>query len=121
VPSTGKRVRVVEDELMIRMLLEDMLAELGHKVAAEAAQIEDALLAIEKSEFDLAIIDVNLGGQSIAPVALALAALGRPFVFSTGYGPQGLPEGFRERPILKKPFHIDGLRAALASALAGKA
>ena len=69
--STGpaKRILVVEDELMIRMLLEDMLGELGYTVAAEAAHIDEALEAAKNADFDIAILDVNLNGQPISPVA----------------------------------------------------
>ena len=91
-PTPAKRILVVEDELMIRMLLEDMLGELGYTVAAEAARIEEALDAAKNAEFDIAILDVNLNGQPIAPVADALVARGMPFVFATGYGERGLPE-----------------------------
>jgi CheY-like chemotaxis protein len=117
-PAAARRILLVEDELMIRMLLEDMLKELGYTVAAEAARIDDALTAVAAGGFDLAILDVNLNGRSIAPVADALAARATPFVFATGYGEQGLPEAFRERPTLKKPFQIDALRKTLAEALA---
>ena len=113
----GTRVLVVEDELMIRMLLEDMLGELGYIVAAEAARIEEALDAAKSVEFDLAILDVNLNGHNVSPVADALAARGTPFVFATGYGERGLPEAYRDRPALKKPFQIDGLEKTLLSAL----
>jgi CheY-like chemotaxis protein len=113
----AKRVLVVEDELMIRMLLEDMLAELGYTVAAEAARVEEALEATKKGDFDLAILDVDLNGQPIAPVAEALRARGTPFVFATGHGERGLPELYRDRPMLKKPFELDGLRRMLESAL----
>jgi len=85
-----KRILVVEDELMIRMLLEDMLAELGCTIAAEATHIKDALEAVRNAEFDVAILDVNLGGEPISPVADALAARGTPFVFATGYGERAL-------------------------------
>jgi CheY-like chemotaxis protein len=116
----GKRILVVEDELMIRMLLEDMLGELGYTIAAEAGRIEEALECAKTGVFDLAILDVNLNGQTIVPVADALVARGTPFVFATGYGERGLPEGYRDRPTLKKPFHMDGLSRTLESALAAK-
>jgi len=117
----GRRILVVEDEMMIRMLLEDMLGELGYTVAAEAAKIDEALAAAKTGEFDVAILDVNLNGESISPVADALAARGTPFVFATGYGERGLPEAYRDRPTLKKPFQIDGLGRTLESALGGRA
>ena len=117
-PATrGKRILVVEDELMIRMLLEDMLGELGYTIAAEAARIDEALQAAKNADFDLAILDVNLNGEPISPVADALVARGMPFVFATGYGEQGLPETYRGRPTLKKPFQLDGLKQMLEKAL----
>ena len=115
--SPAKRILVVEDELMIRMLLEDMLGELGYTVAAEAARIEEALEAAKNEDFDIAILDVNLNGQPISPVADALVARGMPFVFATGYGERGLPEPYRDRPTLKKPFQMDGLKQMLQTAL----
>jgi CheY-like chemotaxis protein len=115
--TSSKRVLVVEDELMIRMLLEDMLGELGYTVAAEAARIDEALEATKTAEFDLAILDVNLDGQPISPVVDALVARGTPFVFATGYGERGLPEPYRNRPTLKKPFQMEGLKQMLESAL----
>jgi len=117
--TTEKRVLVVEDELMIRMLLEDMLGELGYAVAAEATRVEEALEAAKTAEFDLAILDVNLNGEPVSPVADALVARGTPFVFATGYGEQALPEPYRDRPTLKKPFQLDGLKQMLQSALKG--
>jgi CheY-like chemotaxis protein len=88
---------------------------------AEAARIEEALDAAQSSTFDIAILDVNLNGKSIEPVADALAARGTPFVFATGYGEHGLPEAYRNRPALKKPFQMDGLRQMLESAMTGSA
>src|SRR5437870_12245154 len=115
-PATqANRVLVVEDEPMIRMLLEDMLGELGYTIAAEAARIEEALEATKNADFDLAILDGNLNGQPVSPVADALVARGTPFVFATGYGE--LPEPYRDRPTLKKPFQMYGLQQMLQSAL----
>jgi CheY-like chemotaxis protein len=118
--TSAKRVLLVEDELMIRMLLEDMLGELGYTVAAEAAHLDEALEATRNADFDLAILDVNLDGQPISPVADALVARGTPFVFATGYGERGLPESYRDRPTLKKPFQLEGLKQMLETALVGK-
>jgi CheY-like chemotaxis protein len=119
-PPTGKRVLVVEDELMIRMLLADMLEELGYAIAAEAGRLDEALEAAKTAEFDLAILDVNLNNEPVSPVADALVARGLPFVFATGYGEHGLPEPYRDRPALKKPFQVDGLERMLRRALEGK-
>src|SRR6478752_3426441 len=100
--TPAKRILVVEDELMIRMLLEDMLGELGYTVAAEAARIEEALEATKNADFDVAILDANLKGEPASPVADALVARGTPFVCATGYGE--LPKPYRDRPTLRKPF-----------------
>ena len=102
---------------MIRMLLEDMLGELGYTIAAQAARIDEALDAAKNAALDVAILDVNLNGETIVPVAEALDARGMPFVFATGYADAVLPEVFRNRPILKKPFQADGLNRSLQRAL----
>jgi CheY-like chemotaxis protein len=112
------RVLIVEDELMIRILLDDMLRELGYTIAADTARVDEALEAARSVDFDVAILDVNLNGEPVLPVADALAARGTPFVFATGYGDRGLPEAYRDRPTLKKPFQMDGLRRVLETALA---
>src|SRR6201987_4870676 len=107
-PTTqAKRILVVEDEPMIRMLLEDMLGELGYTVAAEVARIEEALEATKNAAFHLAILDPDLTGQPASPVADALVTRGTPFIFATGYGE--VPEPYRGRPMLTKPFQMDGL------------
>ena len=116
--SSPRRVLVVEDDVMIRMLIEDMLVDLGFAVAAQAAKVHEALAAVNSTDIDVAILDVNLSGETTGPVAEALAARGTPFVFATGYGEHGLPAQFRNRPLLKKPFQIDGLKRMLDAALA---
>ena len=116
-PATQtKRILIVEDEVMIRMLLEDMLGELGYTVAAEAARIEEALEATKNADFDLAILDADLNGQPASPVADALVARDIGFVFVTGYDDHGL-FAYRDRPTLKKPFQIDALKRCCKSAL----
>jgi CheY-like chemotaxis protein len=117
--SVARRVLIVEDDVMIRMLIEDMLGDLGFAVAAEASKVHEALAAVNSTAFDVAILDVNLSGETTGPVAEALAARGTPFVFATGYGEHGLPDQFRDRPLLKKPFQIESLRRMLETALAG--
>jgi CheY-like chemotaxis protein len=115
------RVLVIEDELMIRMLLQDMLDDLGHTLAGEAGHIDEAMTLARQADFDIAILDVNLGGQPISPVVEVLIARGLPFVFATGYGQRGVPEPYRMIPTLQKPFQADALALALeAAAPAGR-
>jgi CheY-like chemotaxis protein len=109
-PASSKhRILVVEDEMLIGMLLEDMLTDMGHEVAAVVPRLKDALAAVERESFDLAVLDVHLHGESAFPVADALIAKGVPFIFATGYGERGLPENYRGRPVLQKPFARDDL------------
>jgi CheY-like chemotaxis protein len=115
-PAESKRVLVVEDEVMIRMLLEGMLAELGHTVAAEAGGIDEALALAKQGDFDIAILDVNLNGKPITPVVEVLIARGVPFVFASGYGQQGVPQAYRGSRALQKPFQAAALAQAIAEA-----
>ena len=112
------RVLVVEDEYLIRMLLEDMLGDLGYSVAAAVGSIAEAREFASTGEFNAAILDVNLDGQEIFPVADILAERNLPFVFVTGYGERSLPERYRDRPALQKPFQAEQLDSALAGLLA---
>lgn len=113
--SVGKRVLVVEDEPMIRLLLDDMLTDLGYSMAAEAGRLDEALTIAKQGEFDLAILDVNLNGQPITPVVDVLIKRGVPFVFVSGYARRGIPEAHSKIPLLQKPFQADGLARALAA------
>jgi CheY-like chemotaxis protein len=115
-PADTKRVLIVEDELMIRMLLEGMLEDLGHTIAGQAGTIEEALTLANQAEFDVALLDVNLNGKPITPVVAVLAARGLPFVFASGYGQRGVPEEYRDSPALQKPFQAEALAAALEAA-----
>src|SRR5215213_11587783 len=111
--TAKRRVLVVEDEMLIGMLLEDMLTDLGHEVAAIVPRLKEALAAVERETYDLAVLDVHLHGESAFPVAEALIAKGIPFVFATGYGERGLPANYRGRPVLQKPFAKDDLERVL--------
>ena len=115
-PAKQTKLLVVEDDAMIGMLLADMLCELGYTVAAEAASIDEALEAARKTDFDLAILDADLQGRSVSPIADALVARDIRFVFVTGYGDHGLP-AYRDRPTLRKPFQMDALKRALQERL----
>ena len=115
-PAKQAKLLVVEDDVLIRTLLADMLGEIGYTVAAEAGSIDEALEATRKTDFDLAILDATLEGRSVSPVADALVARDIGFVFITGYADHGLL-AYRNRPTLNKPFQIDALKRCCKSAL----
>ncbi len=115
-PPRGS-VFLVEDEVMIRMMVADMLDELGYTVAAEAGEIDEAMRLAQTTYFDLAILDVNVNGKVISPVADLIKARNRPFIFATGYGSSGLPEEYRDRPALQKPFQLETLGKMIDTAL----
>jgi CheY-like chemotaxis protein len=107
------RVFVVEDEPMIRIVVTDMLVVLGHTIAAEAGNVDEALPLAPSTEFDLALLDVNLQGKLITPVAELIKARGCPIIFATAYGPDVLPKEFSDHPFLQKPFEMDILAKAI--------
>lgn len=107
----GRRILVVEDESMIWMLIEDELSEEGCQVVGPAARLDEALLAASNETIDAALLDVNLGGRPVYPVADVLARRGIPFAFLTSYGEGGIQEAYRHHPVLKKPFTLNGLVA----------
>jgi len=98
-----------------------MLEELGHSVAAEAGDINEAVKLAQSTDFDLAILDVNVNGKVISPVADLIKARKRPFIFATGYGSSGLPEEYRDRPALQKPFQLETLGKMIDTTLRGAA
>lgn len=116
-PLATCRVLVVEDEALLQMLLEDMLADLGCTDMQAAASPQEALALLEHNTFDLATLDVNLNGQSSYPVADALTKRGIPFLFSTGYG-EHMREEFRTRPMLRKPFRVEDFERQVTSLVA---
>jgi CheY-like chemotaxis protein len=116
-PKPAPRILVVEDEYLIRMLLEDMLADLGYEIAGAVGTIAQARELAASGQFDAAVLDVNVDGQEIYPVADILAKRGLPFVFVSGYGEGSLSEPYRNRPSLQKPFQAEQLKTTLAELL----
>ncbi len=106
---SGKRILVVEDEMLILMMIEEMLADHGCESVSAAATTDRALALIGAQTFDAAMLDMNLNGQKTRAVADALAARGVPFIFSTGYSGVDMRDGYGNRPILKKPFRDEQL------------
>jgi CheY-like chemotaxis protein len=113
----GLRVLVVEDEAAISLLLEDMLLDLGCDVVGPAARLGTALELAQGEALDVAILDVNVAGEPIYPVAAALVERKVPFIFSTGYGSAGIKDLYRGRPVMQKPFAQRDLRQNLLQAL----
>jgi DNA-binding NtrC family response regulator len=108
---------IVEDEALIRMMLVEMLDELKHRVVAEAGSIEAARTLAETTAFELAILDINVRGRNIDPIAEIVQRRGLPFLFMTGYANSALPVDLADRPYLQKPCSLDRLREAIGSVL----
>ncbi|MRX52304.1 response regulator [Paracoccus sp. S-4012] len=115
----AKRVLIVEDEVLIAMHLEDMLASLGHEVVAAATRIGNAIELAREGDFDFAILDLNVAGTKSFPVADILRQRGIPFAFATGYGSEGLVDGYRDVPVLEKPYAPHDLERTIARAVRG--
>ncbi len=113
------RVLVVEDEMTVAMLIEDMVCELEYEVAAVVSRLEDAMRLLEANNFDLAILDVHLNGETVFPFAAELDQRDIPYIFATAYGSRGIPEEFRGHSVLQKPFGPVELRGALMTLAGG--
>lgn len=108
------RVLLVEDEALIAMMAEDMIDSLGHRVVRAATTLADALAACANGDFDVALLDVNLNGDTSMAVATALKARGCFFAFTTGYGAGGVDPEHGDCPVLTKPYALNELEALLA-------
>jgi CheY-like chemotaxis protein len=112
------RVLLVEDEALIALMLEDMLEGMDCAVTAMAPRVPLGVSLAESGDFDLALLDVNVAGENVEPVADVLAGRGIPYIFATGYGEAGVPLRHRERPVVAKPFRAEQLENAIRKALA---
>lgn len=112
--SSGLYLLVVEDEPLVAMMLQDVLGEAGYVVIGPVAQLDAAMEAVRQEPIHLALLDVNLMGKHVYPVAEVLAGRGIPFVFMTGYGDGSLPAEFAGRPSVAKPYKVETLLDALA-------
>ena len=114
--ARSRRVRrasvlVAEDEALIGIMLEDMLAELDCTMVGPFTSLAAAAAAIDDSRFDVALIDFNLNGEEATPLARRLVGQGSPFAIVSGGGPEA--EGHGEIATLGKPFQLDELASVL--------
>ncbi len=116
---SNRKVLVVEDEMMIAILIEDMLDELGCTIVGPATNVPRALDLIDTPQVEVAVLDLNLDGQDTYAIADALQRKNLPFIFATGYGAAGLRKEYASRLVLQKPFQISDFESALMEALAG--
>jgi CheY-like chemotaxis protein len=115
----SRRILIVEDSVLLGLELEAGLQEAGAEVIGMAADIDEAMKLIDRN-FDVAVLDANLNGVSVAPVAEALAARGKPFIIATGYGDIGAPPEGHDVPVVRKPYNVHQIAAAVGVALATK-
>lgn len=116
----GIRVLIVEDETLVALLLEDLLADLGCQVLDMAWRLPQAIKLADTTDADVAVLDVNIAGERVDPVADILERRQIPFVFATGYGAAGLPQRLKGHPVLQKPICLPELFSALQQVLAVK-
>lgn len=113
----GKRVLIVEDELLVALLIEDILIEFGCNTFGPCGTLEKALAAASSETLDLAVLDINLAGERAYPVAEALERRNIPFLFVSGYGDEAIPEGHETWKVCAKPFKTKDLTRMLEAAL----
>ena len=113
------RVLLVEDEMQLAMMVEDILQDAGYEVC-KSGRMPHALALLSDQTFDAAILDVNLAGVPVFPLAEALRLRGIPFVFASGYGRDGVAPEYRDYPILQKPYLPEQLLIAVSGLVAGQ-
>lgn len=118
-PDDVTRILIVEDEMLIAMLLEDMVVDLGHAVVGPYHTFDTALHALAEANYDMAILDVNLGSHSSLPIADELQRRGVPFAFATGHSREHLGPRFFDAHVIAKPFDERSLDAAIKALTVG--
>lgn len=116
-PLIGARVLIVEDDPFIALALEETLHDFGMIIVGVGRSITQAKALAENTVFEIAVLDVNVGHETIDSVADTVAARDLPFVFTTGHGRAGLPEAHRDRAIVEKPFYVDEILRTLREEL----
>jgi two-component SAPR family response regulator len=111
------RVLIVEDEAIVAIMAEMFIESLGHSVIGPASCVESALKLIENNQVDAALLDVNLTGEYVYPVANKLIELAIPFVFTTGYAVDGLNDSYHNIEVIAKPYTEGSIGRALAAIL----
>ena len=112
-PLTGRRILIVEDEMLVSMVIEEALKDLGCDVVGPVATRDQALALAKAEALHGALLDVNLGGEPVYPVADALSQRGIPFAFVTGYGQSGIADRYAAIPTLVKPFQLSTVERIL--------
>ena len=119
---SGLRLLIVEDETLVAMAIESLLTDLGCLVVGSAASVSGGLAIADDDavQLDAAVLDVNLDGEKVYPLAQRLTALGIPFIFSTAYAASSIDPEFSDVPLLAKPYESPMLAATLQTALAAR-
>jgi CheY-like chemotaxis protein len=115
----GKRILVVEDSPVVGPFTADLLTDLGCEVVGPAPTMAAARELVEERAFDAAIMDVHIRGERVFPLCELLEERGIPFVLTSGYADWTMPDKWRDRPRLQKPYTIDDVRDALGELDAG--
>ena len=116
--TNSRSVLIVEDESLIAMMLEDFLDSMGHQIAGTCESVPEAMDRVGEGGFDVAILDVNLKGERIWPVADRLRAIGIPYILATGGHIAPPPPAHAGAPVLSRPFTIDAIEPTLSEAFA---
>lgn len=118
-PLSGLRLLIVEDSMLVAMSLEDYMRSMDCREVFKAARIGEAERVVRNHTLDGALLDINLSGEAVYPLADELDRLNVPYIFMTGYGVDSIAEGYRRRPVLTKPYDpdemIDLIKATFAT------